>query len=168
MRKGMTRNEMFALFLRGLDRVIPAAEELGVRLLIEPEPDLLMERTSEFLPFIKEIRSPSVGLNFDIGHFFCAGEDPAEAFETLYEWIGHVHLEDIAADRTHHHLIAGQGAINLEKVFKVMAMLGYDRHISLELYPYVDRPDEAGRESLEHVLPLMQGLGLPSNKPETF
>ncbi len=158
---GMGRAEALRLFHEGLDRVIPTAENLGVKILIEPEPDLLMERTGEFLSFIGEIRSPAVGLNFDIGHFFCAGEDPAAAFETLFQWIGHVHIEDIAPDRTHNHLIAGQGAIDFASVLAAMQRLDYKGDVSLELYPYVDMPEEAGRRSREVLLPLMEAAGLP-------
>ena len=158
--KGMSRKEALALFHKGLDIVIPRAEELGVQLLIEPEPDLLMERASEIKPFVREISCDAVGINFDIGHFFCAGEDPAGALEELFEWVGHMHIEDIAANRSHNHLIAGLGAIDFPSVFKAMHSLGYARDISLELYPYVDRPEEAGRESLEHLLPLMRQAGL--------
>ncbi len=128
--KGVSRSEAIALFHQGLDRVIPEAERLGVRILIEPEPDLLLERTAEFKPFISDIASPAVGLNFDIGHFFCAGENPAEAFEELLAWIGHVHLEDIAPNRTHNHLIAGHGAIDLGQVFDTMRRLDYTGDIS--------------------------------------
>ncbi len=160
MVKGMTRREALGLFHAGLDQVIPKAEELGVRLLIEPEPNLLMERTSEIKPFVREIRCAAVGINFDIGHFFCAGEDPAAALEELFEWVGHMHIEDIGADRRHQHLIAGQGAIRFASVFEVMQKLGYAHDISLELYPYVDRPETAGSESLEFLAPLMTAAGL--------
>jgi sugar phosphate isomerase/epimerase len=159
LEKGMTRAEAFKLFYAGLERVIPRAEELGIRVLVEPEPDLLMERTSEFKPFMREIRSPMVGLNFDVGHFYCAGEDPAAAFEELFEWVGHMHVEDIAASRVHRHLIAGQGVIDFPAVFSAMQRLGYAHDISLELYPYVDTPDEAGRDSLMHLRPMFAAAG---------
>lgn len=160
LEKSLTRKESLALFHRGLDQVIPRAEALGVQLLIEPEPDLLMERTAEIKPFVQEIRCAAVGINFDIGHFFCAGEDPAAALEELFEWVGHMHIEDIAADRRHNHLIAGQGAIDFPSVFRAMAALGYQHDISLELYPYTDRPEAAGKESLAHLQPLMAAAGL--------
>ncbi len=160
LEKGMGRDEALRLFHAGLDQVMPTAEELGIKVLVEPEPDLLMERTAEFKPFIRDIRSPLIGLNFDIGHFFCAGEDPAAALEELFEWVGHMHVEDIPASREHNHLIAGQGAIDFTAVFGAMARLGYDGDISLELYPYVDTPDEAGKKSLEHLLPLFAEAGL--------
>lgn len=157
----MSRKEALSLFHQGLDQVIPEAEALGVRILIEPEPDLLMERTGEIKPFVEEIRSAAVGVNFDIGHFFCAGERPEAAMETLMPWIGHMHIEDIAASREHRHLIAGEGAIDFVAVFEAIRMLDYQHDISLELYPYVDAPETAGAESLAHLMPLMQAAGLP-------
>ncbi len=160
----ITREAATELFLDGLKQVIPTAEELGVKLLIEPEPDLFIENSGEFKAFMERVESPIVGLNFDIGHFYCVGEDPAEAFRDLYKWVGHVHLEDIAEDRTHEHLIAGRGAIDFYSVFKAMADLGYDGDICLELYPYTDTPVEAGIESLEYLEPIFGDAGLSPEK----
>jgi sugar phosphate isomerase/epimerase len=156
----ISEQEALRRFYEGLERVVPAAEELGVKVLVEPEPGLLVENTGQFRAFIREVSSPAVGLNFDVGHFFCAGEDPSVAFEELFEWVGHVHLEDIAASRVHNHLIPGRGAIGLLNVLRTMVRLGYRGHISLELYPYVDMPEEAGRESLEYLRPIFLEAGL--------
>ena len=157
---GLSRKAAMALFHQGLEQVIPLAEQLDVKVLVEPEPDLLLENTAEFISFIKDVLSPMVGLNFDIGHFFCAGEDPSASFEKLFEWVGHVHLEDIAASRVHHHLIAGRGAVQFLDIFNTMKRLGYQGDISLELYPYVDTPEAAGRESLEYLRPLFEASDL--------
>ncbi len=159
----ISREQAFSLFYRGLEKVIPLAEELDIKLLIEPEPKLLMENTREFLSFIKDIKSDAVGINFDVGHFYCAGEDPSVAFNKLCQWVGHVHIEDIGSDRSHNHLIAGRGAIAFMDFFKAMKRLGYAGDISLELYPYVDMPDEAGRESLEYLKPIFEASGLELN-----
>jgi sugar phosphate isomerase/epimerase len=160
LERGMTRAQAFKYFYDGLDQVMPLAEELNIKVLVEPEPQLLIERTSEFKSFIKDIQSAMIGLNFDIGHFFCAGEDPASALEELFEWVGHMHVEDISISREHNHLIAGQGAIDFENIFQTIARLGYDGDISLELYPYVDIPDKAGRESCRHLVPIFERTGL--------
>lgn len=156
----ISREKAMTLFHRGLEMVTPLAQELGIKILVEPEPDLLMENTREFKEFIVDVKSPAIGVNFDIGHFFCAGEDPRVAFEELFEWIGHVHLEDIAPDRVHNHLILGQGAIQFTEIFQTMLRLGYQGDVSLELYPYVDAPEEAGRESLEYLQTLLQEADL--------
>ena len=156
----ISREKAMTLFHRGLERVAPLAQELDIKILVEPEPDLLMENTREFKEFIVDVKSPAIGVNFDIGHFFCAGEDPRVAFEELFEWIGHVHLEDIASDRVHNHLILGHGAIQFTEIFQTMLRLGYQGDVSLELYPYVDVPEEAGRESLNYLRTLQQQSGL--------
>lgn len=155
-----SRSEAISLFHQGLEKVIPLAESLAIKILIEPEPNLLIERAAEFKSFIRDVRSPALGLNFDIGHFFCAGEDPSATFEELFEWVGHVHIEDIATNRKHRHLIAGKGAIEFPHVFNTMKRLGYANDISLELYPYVDMPEEAGRESLNFLRPILHESGL--------
>lgn len=157
---GVSKQDAFRRFYEGLERVVPSAEELGVKVLVEPEPGLLMENTAQFRSFIRGVRSAAVGLNYDMGHFFCAGENPRAAFEELFEWVGHVHLEDIAASRVHNHLIPGRGAIDFLEVLRTMVRLGYRGDISLELYPYVDMPEEAGRESLEYLCPIFREVGL--------
>ncbi|AOY57814.1 putative xylose isormerase domain protein, TIM barrel [Desulfococcus multivorans] len=157
---GIGEHEAFVLFRKGLERVIPQAEALDIHILIEPEPDLLIENTSQFKAFMKEISSPIVGLNFDVGHFYCVGEDPAAAFEELFEWIGHIHIEDIADTRIHRHLVPGRGAISFISVFKAMKRLGYAGDICLELYPYVDMPELAGREGLAYLTPIFQDADL--------
>ena len=157
---GLDRQEAMHLFYQGLEQVVPLAEELGIMILVEPEPDLMIETSGQFREFIKDVQSKSIGLNFDIGHFFCVGEDPRQAFEELFQWVGHVHLEDIASSREHNHLIAGRGAIEFKEIFTSMVQLGYKGDISLELYTYQDTPEEAGRESLDYLRPIFEETGL--------
>ncbi|HAA05141.1 MAG TPA: sugar phosphate isomerase/epimerase [Syntrophobacteraceae bacterium] len=156
----LPEEDAFALFRVGLEQVVPVAEDLGIRLLIEPEPLLLIETSRQFEAFIHGFESEYLGCNFDIGHFYCAGEDPAEVFERLAPWVGHVHVEDIALNRVHEHLIPGLGAVDFDAVFERMARAGYRGDISLELYPYVDRPIEAGRLGRQHLLPILDRNGL--------
>ncbi len=156
----MGRKEAVALFHESLERVIPLAEELGIKILIEPEPELLIERTSEFKSFIKDVSSQAVALNFDMGHFFCVGEDPVAAINELIEWTCHIHIEDIGADRVHKHLVAGQGAMDFLSFFKALKSLNFEGDICLELYPYADSPEESGKNSMDYLMPLFNEAGL--------
>lgn len=170
---GLPRERALSLFQRGLEEVIPEAERLGVALLIEPEPGLLLENSPQFKEFIGRFSSPAVGLNFDVGHFFCAGEDPGAAFQELSPWIGHVHIEDIASSRRHHHLIPGRGAMDLFGFFIVLKKMEYRGDLSLELYTYDRMPRDAGREGREYLLPLLEKAGLNADEkgawlPEKF
>lgn len=159
-RKDLTGEAFKALFRERLDKVLPLAEELGVDVLVEPEPGLLGDNLGHFKAFMNEVQSPALGVNFDIGHFYCLGEDPSAAFEQMFPWVGHVHLDDIARSRIHNHLIPGRGVIDFLEVFKAMARLGYDRDICLELYTYLDTPVEAGEEALTYILPVFEEAGL--------
>jgi len=158
--QGLTREAFKALFHERLAKVLPLAEELDVDVLVEPEPGLLGDNLGHFKAFIEEVRSPALGVNFDIGHFYCLGEDPSAAFEQMFPRVGHVHLDDIAQTRIHNHLIPGRGVIDFLEVFKAMARLGYDRDICLELYTYLDTPVEAGKEALTYILPVLEQAGL--------
>ncbi len=100
----------------------------------------------------------AVGLNFDVGHFFCVGDDVPETIKRLAPFIRHFHLEDIAATRVHHHLIPGEGAIDFPAAFRAMRSIGYDGWITVELYPYVDDPDAAASAALGRVRAMLDDL----------
>ena len=147
------------LFVEGLRPVAEHAEEEGVLLLIEPEPGLLIETADQFLELMQYIDSPAVGLNFDIGHSYCVGDEPAPTIQRLAPYIRHFHLEDIAATRVHHHLIPGDGAIDFASTFQAITQIGYQGWITIELYPYVDDPDHAAQSARERVLAILSRRG---------
>lgn len=140
------------LFVEELKPVIEHAEKTGIPLLIEPEPGLLIETADQFEELMKHIDSPAVGLNFDIGHSYCVGDEPAPTIHRLKKHIRHFHLEDIAATRIHHHLVPGEGAIDFAATFKAIDAIGYNGWVTIELYPYVDDPDAAARTARERIL----------------
>jgi sugar phosphate isomerase/epimerase len=139
------------LFIKGLIRSTKFAEQYGVKILVEPEPGLLLENSEQFLKFIRNIKSDCIGLNFDMGHFFCVREDPADLIYKLAEHIGHFHLADIAHTRVHNHLIPGQGAIDFLPIFKAISEINYDGFITVELYPYQDDPVYAASFSYKYL-----------------
>jgi sugar phosphate isomerase/epimerase len=145
------------LFVEELKPVAEHAEKEGVLLLIEPEPGLLVEKADQFLELLHHLDSPAVGLNFDIGHFYCVGDDPPATIHRLAPYIRHFHLEDIAATRVHHHLVPGEGAIDFAATFEAIRAIGYDGWVTIELYPYVDDPDAAARTAYEQIQRILQG-----------
>ncbi|HEY6667825.1 MAG TPA: sugar phosphate isomerase/epimerase, partial [Candidatus Nitrosopolaris sp.] len=142
------RKKLEKLFVSNLSKVTKVAEREGVNILVEPEPNMLIERSEQFLNFIKRIRSEVVRLNFDIGHFFCVKEDPAKIVHKLSDYIEHFHLADIAKNRVHDHLIPGKGAIDFRSVFKAIDEIGYNGFVTVELYPYQDDPIYAASNAL--------------------
>jgi sugar phosphate isomerase/epimerase len=139
--------ESMEIFISGLQEVIPLAKQLGVKILVEPEPNLLMENSRQFAEFINRVDNSVIGLNCDVGHFYCAGEDPAEVIRNLAGHIHHLHIEDIK-QRIHNHIICGQGEMDFKSIFDALKDIKYNGFISVELYPYQDNPVDAGKESL--------------------
>ncbi len=152
---GQTRSEAIDLFVEALKPLVEHAHELGVLILIEPEPHLLLETTDQYLEVAERVDSPSLGLNFDVGHAYCVAEDIPRSIAKLAPHIRHYHFEDIAATRVHHHLIPGEGAIDFAEVFEAIRKTGYDGWLTVELYPNLDDPDAAARKALEYLAPLV-------------
>ena len=148
-----TRNvaELEKLFIDGLLKASKMAEKEEVKILVEPEPFLLLENSKQFKNFIKKVNSEYVKLNFDIGHFFCANEDPAQLVYELSDYTDHFHLADIAQSRVHNHLIPGIGAIDFAQVFQAIDEIGYGGFVTVELYPYQVNPIEAAQKTFDYL-----------------
>lgn len=155
LEEGQAREGALDLFVIGLEEALRCAETEGVQLLVEPEPGLLIENVSQFLELAERIDSPMFGLNFDIGHFYCVGESLPVAIRRLRALTRHYHFEDIAATRVHEHLIPGRGAIDFSSVIDAIGATGYEGWLTVELYPYLDDPDAAGREAHEYLARLL-------------
>lgn len=137
------------IFYEELMPCVELAERLQVKLLIEPEPGLLIETFGHYLQFVQRIQSPWVKLNFDVGHAYCVGKDPEKWVDKMAPHTAHYHFEDIAASREHKHLIPGQGAIDFAATLSAIHATGYDGWLTVELYPYIADPDAAAREARE-------------------
>jgi sugar phosphate isomerase/epimerase len=157
---GQTRDEGYSIFYEELMPCVEVAEAACVGLLIEPEPELLIERFDQYLKFVDRIDSRRIGLNFDVGHAYCVGEDPQNWIARMAEHTVHYHFEDIAATRVHQHLVPGRGAIDFDATLAAIQATGYDGWLTVELYPYLDSPDEAAREARDFLTRKLQSLGV--------
>ncbi len=158
--EGRPWGECLKLFVEMLKPVVAHAEKVGVPLLIEPEPDLLIETADQYLEFARHFDSPYLGLNFDIGHFYCVKDDPAATVRKLAPLIRHVHLEDIAATRVHHHLIPGDGVIDFHGTLAALKEVGYAGWVTIELYTCHENPDRAATVARERVVAIAKSVGI--------
>jgi sugar phosphate isomerase/epimerase len=147
----MHPEEGLRLFKEGLMAVEQHARDNGIRILIEPEPGLLIENSRQFTSLFRDLAPDVFGLNCDIGHFFCVGEDPVQVIKEMKDVIHHFHLEDIAASREHYHLMLGHGAVNLPQVLNAIAEIGYEDFVTVELYTYEDQPENAARSAIAYL-----------------
>jgi sugar phosphate isomerase/epimerase len=147
--EGQTWQAGADVFYDELMPCVEVAEKVGVPILIEPEPGLLIERFDQYLEFAGRIDSPLIGLNFDIGHAYCVSEDPQDWVAKMASHTRHYHFEDIAATRVHQHLVPGRGAIDFAATLAAIKKTGYTGWLTVELYPYIDDPNAAAREAKE-------------------
>ncbi len=152
---GQTRQQAIDLFVEVLKPLADHAFNEGVLLLIEPEPELLLETTDQYLEVAERVNAPSIGLNFDVGHAYCMSEDISKQIAKLAPHIKHYHFEDIADTRVHHHMVPGTGVINFAEVIEAIKATGYDGWLTVELYPFIDDPISAAREALALLRPLV-------------
>ena len=144
---GMLRAEALELYQEGLMRVLPLAQQYNIILLVEPEPGLMLQSTTECVEFLRRVNHPNLRMNCDLGHLYCVGEDPAESFVNCSAWVGHVHLEDIAHSRVHQHLIPGRGAMDWTAIFNAFRRVDYKGWATVELYPYETTAQAAAEEA---------------------
>jgi sugar phosphate isomerase/epimerase len=157
---GQTRAQAMDLFVEVLKPLAEHAHDVGVLLLVEPEPGLLIETTEQYVELAERVDAPSIGLNFDVGHAYCMSEDIPAQIRKLAPHIHHYHFEDIAATRVHHHLVPGMGAIDFGPIVAAIRGTGYEGWLTVELYPFVDDPDAAASQAFEVLRPLAEGAGV--------
>jgi len=129
-------------FMEAVFALIP---ELGpVTLVIEPEPNFFVGTTAKAIEVIREINSPKVLLNLDIGHVFCSEEDCYDAITLALPYTRHVHIEDIKGN-IHFHEIPGEGDIDFQRVAAAVISANYPHFISVELHNH----DQDWRRALD-------------------
>ncbi len=141
-------------FVDSLERVCDEAAKYNVRVGIEYEPGLLVERASELVEVLERVGSPDLGANLDIGHSYLDGEDPQRTIDLLRGRIWNVHVEDIR-DRKHFHRVPGDGDLPFAEYFTALRNAGYDGKLTVELYSYPDKPEEVGARALAYLSALL-------------
>jgi sugar phosphate isomerase/epimerase len=148
---GQSADNALDLYADGIMQLLAEARRRNITLTVEPEPGLLIETSVQCREFISRINDPNLRMNADIGHFFCVGEDPAAVIESCHDIIAHIHVEDIAANRVHQHLIPGTGAIDFDAVFSMIRKVGYQGWVTVELYPYETTAEDAALQAMKYL-----------------
>ena len=134
------------LFFDSLSEIVSRRPK-NVKVAIEQEPEHVIHRTDQLL-FLCRSFEGEVFSNFDVGHSFVAGEDPAQCIRLLGRYLSTIHLEDIRG-RVHKHLMFGDGDIDFRALFAALKEIGYQGDLTPDLYPFKDEPVKALRESAE-------------------
>jgi sugar phosphate isomerase/epimerase len=134
--------------VEGVAECLAYAATAGIRIAIEPEPELFVRSCVDFLELYRRLGCPAgLGLNLDIGHAQVIYEDTPAVIREFAPLLWHVHVEDIAG-RVHKHLIPGQGQVDLHGIGKALAGMGYSGAASIELMDHSDEAEEVARHAM--------------------
>ncbi len=133
------KEEKWAELANILRKLTAKAEQYDVYIAIEPEPLQIISDTKDMIRMIKEIASPKLKVNLDIGHAYITDPSLIESIKILGDSIVHAHIEDIK-DKVHNHLEIGQGDIDFNEMDSVFKEIGYDGYYVVDLFRLGDDP----------------------------
>jgi len=165
-------DQCFDLLCLSLNPVIRHAQHRGVRLalelhnLITARPDYLERMLARFGP-------DELGVNFDTGNSFLAGNDPVAYVRRVANRVVHVHVKDIPAAQlmergkvtgTRVGVAVGEGIVDLGGVVTVLGHAGFDGVLSVECGTL--KQAEASRPALEAMIAEARKHSRTNHSPE--
>jgi sugar phosphate isomerase/epimerase len=138
--------------------LVEAAEACGVTLANEFEPGFVIGSTMELLRLFKALPSPNLGANLDLGHAFICDPDPLESIRQLGSKIVHCHVENMPRG-VHDHLLPQEGDLDLKTCLEVLAQVGFEGGLALDLYKY--DYEAVAPEALQYLHSILPDQSLP-------
>jgi L-ribulose-5-phosphate 3-epimerase len=118
----------------GVAAVLEEAAPRGVRLGLEPEPGMFVERLADALRLRDDLGAPeNLGITLDVGH--CVAVEPKDAAACIREaadLLVNVQLDDMRTG-VHEHLEFGEGELNLPATLAALTEVGYTGIAAVEL-----------------------------------
>jgi sugar phosphate isomerase/epimerase len=136
----MGLDKSFDIMCFALEQVVKYSHSRRVQYAMElhnaltAQPDYVVKLLNRFGP-------DDLGVNFDTGNSFLAGNDPVEYLERVADRVIHVHVKDIPKSQLNQRgkvtgtrvgVAAGEGEVNLPGVIEVLDNVGYDGVLSVE------------------------------------
>jgi sugar phosphate isomerase/epimerase len=136
----MTLDQGLDILCISLEAVIRHSQTRGVRFALElhnaltAQPDYLVKLLARFGP-------AELGVNFDTGNSFLAGNDPVAYVRRVADRVVHVHVKDIPASQlpergkvtgTRVGVAVGDGVVDVRGVLAVLAAAAYHGVLSVE------------------------------------
>jgi len=126
------RRDLEAWFADAFERVLRAAQQAGVRLLLENIPMGVYPRADQLAAFAGRIDDPAVGICYDIANAHFIGEDVAAGLREVRARLGIVHLSDTGREVWRHDPV-GQGTCDFAAFGGTLREIGYSATSMLEI-----------------------------------
>jgi sugar phosphate isomerase/epimerase len=140
---GMTLQQVFDRAIYHITEALPFARSHQVGINIEPHGPLTTN-LELMVRIMKHFDDPLVGVNFDTGNTFVAGNDPVAMVRELLPWIHHFHVKDVAPELQENigkdtgiaasevHVGEGLNAGNIRAIVELLKVKNWSGVMSLE------------------------------------
>ena len=125
--------ELYEALVKKTRSLCNIAEENGVKIAIEVEPNQLVRNLKIFLDLAGKVKSPALKLNFDVGHFYLSEVDLFKTIDRAKDFIVYSHIENMCIGE-HCHKLPWDGEIDLLSVYRKLKETCYDGPVSLDIY----------------------------------
>jgi sugar phosphate isomerase/epimerase len=153
---------VFDRVAKELEKTAAIAQREGIRLVLENEFSCNVGTGAESAAMLKAVKSPALGLNWDPGNAYDAGETPfPNGYDLLDKSrIWHMHLKDGVPGKKGEVEWApiGSGKIDYVGQFRALLKNGYQGTMSLETHYLNQAKDKeaSSRESMEGLLKVIR------------
>lgn len=135
-------------YLTCLDRCADVAEAVGVELVVEPVNRYeinFINNCLEGLEIVKAAGRKCVKLMPDLFHMNIEDASFRQAFWAARDEISYIHVADS------NRLAPGWGHLPFDEIFEILAGIGYDGYLTVEILPKPD-PDQAAAQAARYLL----------------
>jgi sugar phosphate isomerase/epimerase len=130
----------FDVMCLSIEHIVKHAQAKNVLFAIELH-NALTTQPSYLAKLLRRFGPDELGVNFDTGNSFLAGNDPVEMLRSLIDRVIHVHIKDIPASElpmrgtvtgTRVGVGAGEGVVELREIIRVLTGADYSGVVSVE------------------------------------
>jgi sugar phosphate isomerase/epimerase len=156
---GPPPDEVLEILSHAADR----AGAAGIQLAVENEAGFWGDTGERTANLVRTIGHPALGVNWDPGNAFCAGDEPfPAAYRAVRGLVRHVHFKDAHRSADGTAVYVAEGEVDWKGQVKALAADGYEGYISVETHL---RPKVSSARQLLERLRLMVASATSSGEP---
>lgn len=133
---------------RALEELLHAADNAGITVALEPEPDTVFNGMYEFSQVASRFAGSKLALNLDVGHAYLTEGSPFDVIDEWATFIVHVHFTDMRRPN-HVHLLPGEGHMDLKGLIWKFTDMKYNGELVIDLFDITEAPDEWARKAFD-------------------
>ncbi len=151
--------ENYNLVIENLSRMAETAEKNGFQIFVENEPGFWCDTGENTAKILKQINSPALRSNWDLGNSFTGGQTPyPDGYEYVKGLVGNLHIKDyiVKKDGSFECVTIDKGNIDWEGQFRAIMNDSDLGHVTVETHclPLVEK----SKKNVEEVAAILKKI----------